>query len=698
MNVKKDIRFRVYVAFTCVCLLGVAIIVKAAMVQVKEGPELRALAKEMRTHNTVLPAERGNIDTEDGLLLCSSIPQFNLHVDFSVIKQDTFYRYVDSLAGCLSGLFKDGSKASYKQKLTAAFKGKEKYYTLKRNLPYYQYQAVRTFPIFNKGKRVGGLISDSRIKRINPYGMLAYRTIGLYRENSQTIGLESTFDSVLHGINGSRLDQKVTGGVWMPVEGSEIEPQNGRDIVSTIDISIQEVAEHALLTVLEKYECLYGTVVVMEVETGKIRALVNLGRQKDGSYWEDLNYAMFPTEPGSTFKMATLAALLSDGYVNVENNVNCEGGAKQFANRVMHDSHHGLGIMPIRKAFAQSSNVGMATLAQQYYGHQPEKFVAHLKRLHLTQRTGIDLKGERKPAVIIPGSKHWSKTTLPWMATGYGILVAPLHTCMLYNAVANDGKMMKPYLVSSVREYGKDVKVYEPTVLVEKIASDSAVAQLQRCAEEVVVTGTGKHIQSPYYRIAGKTGTAQVADKGIRYTDGVYQGSFVGYFPAEKPKYTMAVVIRTKPHAGSYYGGTLAAPVFRMVSDKIFANGMAYWAGPVDSIAKTGEAALAATLAATGNSYNRMLKALGKKAEEEVNPRAVVSLNVDTNKRVFLKTKEIYHGLVPDVKGLGLKDAIYLLENEGRKVSIQGRGVVQGQSVAPGTKISKGQKIVLLLS
>ncbi|RYZ45211.1 MAG: peptidoglycan glycosyltransferase, partial [Sphingobacteriales bacterium] len=286
MNVKRDIRFRVYVAFTCVCLFGVAIIVKAAMVQVKEGKELRALATEMRTNNTVLPAERGNIYTEDGLLLCSTIPQFDLHVDYSVINADTFRMYVDTLAGAMAHLFRDSRKSVYRQRLEASFKGKEKYSLLKRNLAYYQYQAVRSFPIFNKGKARGGLIVTSKTKRVNPYGMLAYRTIGLFRENAQTIGLESTFDTILHGQNGNRLDRKVTGGVWMPVEGSEIEPRNGRDIVTTIDIGIQDVAEHALWSVLKQYECQYGTVVVMEVQTGKIRALVNLGRQKDGSYWE----------------------------------------------------------------------------------------------------------------------------------------------------------------------------------------------------------------------------------------------------------------------------------------------------------------------------------------------------------------------------------------------------------------------------
>jgi len=698
LNVKKDIRFRVYVAFTCVCLFGVAIIVKAAMIQVKEGRDLRALAVEMRTNNTVLPAERGNIYTEDGELLCSTIPQFDAHVDYSVINADTFSRYIDTLASAVSALFKDGSSSSYKQKMVAAFKGHEKYSLLKRNMAYYQYQQLRSFPIFNKGKARGGLIVTAKTKRINPYGMLAYRTIGLYRENAQTIGLEATFDSVLHGVNGRRLDQKVTGGVWMPVEGSEIEPRNGRDIVTTIDIGIQEVAEHALMSVLKQYECQYGTVVVMEVQTGKIRALVNLGRQKDGSYWEDLNYAMFPTEPGSTFKLATLTALLSDGLIQVDNMVNCEGGAKQFANRVMHDSHHGLGIMPIREAFAQSSNVGMATLAQRFYGTEPEKFIAHLKRLHLTSRTGIDLAGERRPAIIEPGTKHWSATTLPWMATGYGILVAPLHTCMLYNAVANNGKMMKPYLVSAIRDYGKDVKVFEPTVLVEKIAPDEAVKQLRACAEEVVISGTGKHIQSPYYRIAGKTGTAQVADKGIGYRDGVYQGSFVGYFPAEQPRYTIAVVIRTKPHSGAYYGGTLAAPVFRMISDKIFASGLGRWQEPLDSIARKHKVGFTARYASSGENYLRMFRALGKTAKAETASRAIAVLDIDTNKRATIKAGQVYHGIVPDVKGLSLKDAVYLLENEGLKVSIQGRGTVQGQSVPPGTRINKGQIIILHLS
>jgi cell division protein FtsI (penicillin-binding protein 3) len=686
------------VAFTCVCLLGVAILVKATLVQVKEGPALRQMAKQMLTNTAVLPAERGNIYTEDGLLLCSSIPQFDVHLDMSVIKPDTFYRHIDVISSSLSALFKDGTPEQYKQELTAAFKGKEKYYLLKKNLPYYQYQAVRSMPIFNKGKAKGGLVVSSRIKRINPYGMLAYRTIGLYRENSQTIGLESTFDSVLQGENGSRIDQKVTGGVWMPIDGTEIEPQNGKDLVTTLDISIQEVAEHAMMSILNQYQCLYGTCIVMEVKTGKIRALVNLGRQADGSYWEDFNYAMIPTEPGSTFKMMSLLALLNDKKIDVEQMVNAQGGAITFGKRTMKDSHLGTGVVSIKDAFAHSSNVAMAKLVNQYYGSDPMEYIEHLYKLHLNKRTGIDLAGERKPVVKTPANTSWSATTLPWMATGYEVLISPMHTCMVYNAVANGGKMMKPYLISAQREYGRDIRKFEPTVLEESIGDSNVIAQAQACAKEVVLTGTGKHIQSPYYTIAGKTGTAQVADKGIKYTDGVYQGSFVGYFPTDKPKYTIAVVIRTKPHSGAYYGGTIAAPVFRMISDKIFASGMGLWDGPLDSIAKAGKAGLVANLSATGHSSRILLGAVGKHVSGIADDRAIGHISSDSNKALSFGPKRLFHGIVPDVKGLGLKDAVYLLENQGLKVYIQGRGVIQGQSLAPGTRIGKGQTIILSLS
>lgn len=697
MDIKKDIRFRVYVAFTGICLFGLAIVLQAAKIQVKEGPELRKLGQEMYTRTDSLPAERGNIYTEDGQLLCSSIPQFDVHVDFSVISEKLFSENVDSLSKCLAGLFKDGTAAQYRQMLEKEYKKGSRYSLLRKNLAYYDYQAVRSFPIFNKGKAYGGFIADPREKRINPYGMLAYRTIGLWRENSQAVGLENKYDSLLKGMDGIQVAQRATGNVWVPVEGSEVDPLNGKDLVTTIDVSIQDVAEHALMSVLQQYECLYGTCVVMEVQTGKVRALVNLGRQKDGSYWEDLNYAMMPTEPGSTFKAVTLLSLLNDKYITVDDNVDAEGGAIRFGNRTMKDSHFGLHNMPIWKAYAESSNAAMAKLAYTYYYKQPEKYVEHLYKLHLNTRTGIDLTGERRPVVKSPKDASWSATTLPWMATGYEVQITPLHTCMLYNAVANGGRMMKPYLVSAIREYGKDVKTIEPTVLEEHIGDSSVIAQLKRCMDSVVTMGTARSIKSPYYAIAGKTGTAQVADKGISYADGVYQGSFVGFFPAGQPKYTIAVVVRTKPHSGAYYGGTVAAPVFRMIADRIFANSKGAWAGPLDSLARSGKDKVQGA-AATAWSYNVLLNDLGIKTEASMPEQAMAAVRTDSSQRVVMQPKQVYKGYVPDVTGMGLKDAVYLLESQGMQVQLTGKGRVMSQSVPAGTKINKGQNIILQLS
>ena len=666
------------------------------MIQVKEGPKLRAMAKEMHTRFDTLLAERGNILTENGVLLSSSIPEFDVHIDFSVIDSGLFAKNIDSLSRCVSRLFRDKSPEQYKEEFIMAYDGEDRYYALGRNLKYYQYEALRSFPIFNKGKGYGGFISDIREKRVTPYNMLAFRTIGVFRD-SNISGLEATYNKELIGENGRRVVQKSTGNVWVPIEGSEVEPQNGKDIVTTIDINVQDVAEHALMSILQKYECLYGTCIVMEVKTGKIRTLVNLGRQPDGSYWEDFNYAMIPTEPGSTFKLTTLLSLLNDKLITVDDIVDAEGGAIRFGSRVMKDSHLGLHAMPIWKAYAESSNAAFAKLAYTYYKDNPSKYVNHLLALHLDSVTRIDLLGERRPRVITPGSTEWSNSSLPWMATGYGVLISPLRTCMLYNAVANNGKMMKPYLVSAIREYGKDVKTFEPTT-VEQVGDSTVVAQIRKCTRAVVTEGTAKGIESPYYTMAGKTGTAQVADKGIRYTDGVYQGSFVGYLPADAPKYTICVVIRTKPHSKAYYGGAIAAPVFRMVADKIFSENMGAWAGPLDSLARVGSGVIPAT-AATARNYEVLLNAIQKHVPiNNDHMNVMMEMASDSAKHITVSPKALYRNIMPDVTGMSLKDAVYMLENNGLQVRVQGKGRVRGQSVPAGTRIAKGQNIILQLS
>ncbi|PQJ10974.1 peptidoglycan glycosyltransferase [Flavipsychrobacter stenotrophus] len=696
LSIKQDIRFRVYMAFTGICLFGIAIVIKAAMIQFQEGPKLRALAKEMHTRFDTLKADRGNIYNEDGVLLSSSIPEFEVHIDFSVIDSGLFAKNIDTLAGCVANLFADKSAEIYKEEFVRAYNDGEKYYLLGRKLKYYQHEALRSFPIFNKGKGLGGFISDPKEKREAPYKTLAYRTIGIFRDSNVT-GLEATYNDTLTGENGRRIVQKSTGGAWVPIEGSEVDPQNGKDIVTTLDMNIQDVAEHALLSLLQKYECLYGTCIVMEVKTGKIRTLVNLGRQTDGSYFEDFNYAMIPTEPGSTFKLVTLLSLLNDKMINVDDIVDAEGGAIRFGNRTMNDSHLGLHAMPIWKAYAESSNAAMAKLANQHYKDNPSKYIEHLTKLHLDQPTGIDLAGERRTVITKPGMTTWSNTTLPWMATGYGILISPLHTCMLYNAIANDGKMMRPYLVSSIREYGKEVKSFAPH-MIEQVGDSNTIAQLRKCTRAVVTEGTGKGIESPYYTMSGKTGTAQVADKGIRYTDGVYQGSFVGYMPAEAPKYTICVVIRTKPHSAAYYGGTIAAPVFRMVADKIFSENMGAWAGPLDSFAKTNNGRLTSSMA-TARNYRTLLNGIKKPAPTPGDYlNQMMQMSTDSSKKMTILPAKLFRDIMPDLKGMGLKDAVYMLETCGLQVQVMGKGKVQSQSIIPGTRINKGQNVILQLS
>jgi cell division protein FtsI (penicillin-binding protein 3) len=703
VNVKKDIRFRVYVAFTCICLFGLAIILKAASIQVKEGEELRQRAFDMHMRTDTMYAERGNIYTEAGELLSSSIPEFDIHLDPTVVKRDTFRKYIDTLSRGISSILGVKSPAFYKAALEKAYSDSNHYFELCRKIKYDKYMALRNLPIFNKGKRRGGFIADAQTKRIRPYDFLAARTIGLWRKNAQNVGLEGTFDSLLSGRNGSRIIQKMSGGVYMPVEGTEYEPQNGEDIVTTIDLNIQNVAEHAMMSVLEQYQCLYGTAIVMEVKTGKIRALVNLGRDSaSGKYIEKQNYALTPAEPGSTFKLVTLLSLLNDGQINVEDIVDCEGGAIRFGNRVMKDSHLGLRAMTIRDAYAHSSNAAMAKLAWRAYEKDPQKFIRHLEEFGIDKRTGIDISGEPRPVVVKPGDKAWSSTSLPWMATGYGVIITPLRTCMLYNGIANGGRMMKPYLVSGVKQYGKLVEEFQPECVMEKMGDANTIEQLRKCTAEVVATGTGKHIKSPHYNISGKTGTAQVADRiegrWYPYSAGIYQGSFVGYFPSEAPKYTICVVIRTRPHAGSYYGGTLAAPVFRMISDKIFASAMGAWAGPLDSIASKSKRVLTGRQT-TASTNARLMQDLGVKVNQQALASGALSqITSDTNRNVSIVSEPVAQGVVPNVSGMSLRDAVFLLERNGMHVDVRGRGRVRSQSLAPGSPVAKGQSIILQLS
>ena len=585
MEIKKDILWRVYLCFLGMIVLGALVLGRAFYIQRFQGKFWKSMGDSLHIKSLPIEAERGTIYSEDGNILSTSVPVFDVFIDFGAdgLREKNGKRFrnnIDSLCICLSRLFKDKTPSEYYTQLSDAYQEEERYFTLRKKISFEEYEQFREFPLIREGRNKSGFIIDQRDKRINPYLLLANRTIGLSREDTaRNVGLERTYDSVLKGKTGERIMRYVAGG-YMPVEGSELEPEKGKDIITTFDTYIQDVAENALMKMMVGNNSMHGSAIVMETSTGKIKAIANLGKQPNGTYTEDLNYGIGKiSEPGSIFKLATLLSLIEDKYVNMNSIVDCEGGAKTFYGLKIKDSHLGNGAITVKDAFARSSNVAFAKLADLYYHDHPYQFINHLHQLRLDTLTGIDITAASGyPKIKSPRNRSWNvNTTIPFMAHGYEEMITPLNMLMVYNAVANNGKMMKPYLVNSIREYGTDIKKIAPQVLVEKICSDETLAQLKECLGSVVdsVHGTGhKILFDTAYSIAGKTGTAVTAlnNKGYNKGNKIYQASFIGYFPAEAPKYTMAVVIQNSNESKLIYGADVSGAVFKEISDRLYAR------------------------------------------------------------------------------------------------------------------------------
>ena len=703
MEVKRDILWRVYLSFLGIVALGFIILGRAVYIQNVQGSYWRSKSDSLHTRIVNMEAERGTIYSEDGSMLSTSIPFFDIYIDFGAdgLREKNGKRFkenIDSLSIALAGLFGDQTAAAYKRQLQQGYKEMDRYYGLKKNISFETYKTLRNFPLVRLGKNKSGFIADVKSKRLNPFGLLANRTIGLARENAQNVGIERTYDSLLQGESGKKLVRFIAGGVSVPVEGFEVDAVNGNDIVTTLDVNIQDIAENALLKMMVENECEHGTCIVMEVATGKIKAIANLGQTTDGNYWENLNYAIRASEPGSTFKLATILSVLEDKYVTLNSKVNLEGGKWMVNKRTVYDSEeHGLNEVTVKEAFEHSSNVGMAKLAMSYYVKNPEQFIAHLRKLHLNQLSGIGLMGETNPIIKTPKSKTWSATSLPWMAFGYEVLVSPLQTLMLYNAVANNGTMMKPYLVNELQQAGVTVKHNEPEVVEEKICSNETLIQLKACLEGVMLNGTGKTLKSPYYTIAGKTGTALVANGNRGYADHIYQSSFAGYFPAERPVYSCIVVIKNKAHALKFYGAAVAGPVFRDIADKLYAL----------NVEKGGDTHFALNLiqkdsnsfyyAGNTTDVKKIFNVLNVPFVDSAAKPGYSSVYTN-NFQPVVYSRPVAKQTMPNVKGMGLKDALYLLENMNVKVNAKGRGKVVTQSVEAGTQLAKGITVVLELS
>ncbi len=661
-----------------------------------------------------LTATRGTIFSEDGQMLSTSIPTFDVYMDLAADglrekKGKRFSENLDSFCIAMSGFFGDKTAEQYKKELNLAFNNNDRYYQLRKKLSFAEYKVFRDFPLVRLGKNKSGVIVDVNSKRLSPFGLLANRTIGLSREfvdddgktRKQNVGIERKFDSLLSGHDGQRLVRYIAGGTPITVDGIQTDPENGKDIYTTIDVNIQDITETALMRMMLQCEGPYGTAIVMETTTGKIKALANLGRRPDGSYWEDDNYALRTTEPGSTIKLATLLSVLESGSSLPNDMVEVGSAGRMRVAPVPRDvvdaERSPRPLLTVKECFAHSSNVGMSKLAYKAFGSNPEEMKKYLHRFHLDQRSPIDLPNVPKPAITSFKRDAGGLMNMLWVSFGYGINISPLHTLTLYNAVANNGKMVKPYLVSSIQRSGSMLKKFNTEVMEDQLCKPEVISAARSAMEMVVTEGTAKKtFKDIPFSVAGKTGTAHVSDGKIKYGDGVYQATFVGYFPADKPQYTCIVVIRTKPHAASHYGGSVAGPVFREIAAKLFARYVEQKDPSRIALVKDSSAFF---YAGYSPDVKKVLKNMSMPFVDSGAQHnwTQVYAYAAANKPV-MKAMKVEAELMPNVRGMGLKDAIYLLENMGIKVAVKGRGKVVNQSVNPGTLLIKGLTVILELS
>lgn len=699
MSPKQAILIRVYMSYFFIVAFAGVIMAFAFRIQFSEGTKWRAMADSLTTDYRVIEASRGNIYASDGNLLSTSVPVYDIYMDTkaSGLSNDVWRKNIDSLALMLSLTFQDHSEREYRNMLNRA-RNKvhpDRYFRLQKKISYELLKKVKTFPLFRLGKNKGGLMVEENNVRITPFGRLAFRTIGLNRDQGKSVGIEAGWDDYLRGKPGKRLMQKIVGGNWVPVsDDNDIEPQNGYDIYTTIDMNLQDATDHALANALISQNASHGCAILMETKTGHIKAISNLTRKEDGSLVEDKNYAISEiTEPGSTFKLASVLALLEDQMVSPDETVSSEDGTHQFADRTMRDSEHGgHGDLTLQRSFELSSNVGISKFVYNHYKNNPSRFVKHLTndfKLSLPLHTGIP--GEGLPYIKTPKDRTWSEPTLPWMSIGYEVLITPIHTLTLYNAVANHGIMVKPQFVTRIEQTGKIIKEFPTEILNEKIVSEKTLAQVMPMLTGVVERGTATNIRNNVYAIGGKTGTARIVENG-KYIE-EYKSSFCGFFPADHPQYTCMVMI-FRPSNGIYYGALVAGPVFREIADKVYANLVTPSQTQIDTTPESDRRVLA-------SGYTQdLVTVLSKNGVKVMMPSALhsdwgKSSNLGAKASVTETTLSVKSNVMPDVTGLKLKDALYILESLGLNVSAEGSGKVFSQSIPKGEIIFKGKSVVL---
>ncbi|MBX2947303.1 MAG: transpeptidase family protein [Cyclobacteriaceae bacterium] len=694
MNIKKSILLRVRVAFLFVLLFAIAVVVKISHIQMVEGEKWVQMGEQISFDYKKVKATRGNIYSDNGSLLATSLPFYKVAFDATLPNEKVFKEGVDSLARKLASYYRDKSYLDYKRILIDARTSGKQYIIVNRKQISYQDKKMMTeWPIFREGRLRGGVIFEKVDIRYRPFANLSKRTIGFVNENEKGAGLEYSFNDQLSGQDGYAYYQKIAGGVWKPVFDTEnVKAINGLDIQTTLDINLQDVSETALHKAMMQHNADDGLVVVMEVKTGAVKAIANLSSDGRGNFYEKFNYAtggLF--EPGSTFKLITMIALLEDSNMELSDSIDTGNGEFKFYKNTVRDHEKGgLGKITVRQAFEHSSNVAMARLADKNFGLRPQKFMDHVERLKIHQPLGIQITGEPHPKFKWPGQKGWSGISLPWMAYGYGIEITPLHTLAMYNAVANNGKMIRPVFVESVKRADREKENYETDVIVSKICSDKTLNKVKLLLEGVVENGTAKGIKGTHYRIAGKTGTAQILENG-KYTK-KYITSFVGYFPAHAPKYSAIVLIKN-PRGWHQYGSNVAAPVFKEIADNIYSRDINLQLAMEKKYVEPG--VFPVIRAGNQEELTMLCNVLGisnHSSSEEDWVRSSINGN-----SISWKKNTIGQGIVPDVEGMTFRDALYLLEQAGLKVIYEGKGRVKSQSITAGGKVSKGDRIYIQL-
>ncbi|OFY66148.1 MAG: hypothetical protein A2V64_05620 [Bacteroidetes bacterium RBG_13_43_22] len=703
MAVRDEIVWRSGIVYFTLIIVAVAIIVRILILQVVQHGKWSAMSEKYVYKTAEAPANRGDILAHDGRLLASSVPYYTIYMDTrsTGMSASTWSKGINGLSAGLAKILGERSAAGWKAVITEARKRGDRYFLIRRKVDYETLQKLRELPVFREGQYKGGMVAQAENRRILPNSELAARTIGYLNQGAEgtEVGIEGSFDKELAGKNGVVIKQRLTGGDWITVDGAgDVEPKDGNDVITTIDIDLQDVASSALMKQLQKHNAHHGCAIVMEVATGDIRAMANLELGDDGRYHESYNYAIGEsTEPGSTFKLPVLMAALEDGVIDTGDIVDTGNGSVRFYNKVIRDTREeGYGRLTVKEVFEKSSNVGTSKLITEHYKNNPKTFVDRLYAMKLNEKLDIQLKGEGDPLIRYPGDKLWSGLSLPMMSHGYEVQLTPLQLLTFYNAVANDGRMMKPRFVTAIMRNGIVIKRFEPDVIINTIASGKTLKKARKMMEGVVDHGTATNLKNTNYKIAGKTGTAQIARGKSGYRSGSrisYQASFAGYFPAENPLYSCIVVVNA-PSNGVYYGNLVAGSVFREISDKIYATNFFR-----DYRAEAGEN-IDPSAPEAGNGYrediNEVLSELDVRYRRTANDDWVATRERgDTIRLVGLKVTK---GLVPDVRGMSLRDAVFLLENTGYRVKYNGKGKVLRQSPAHGSRYFEGQVVSLELN